>query len=129
MSLLGVMTAAVLSTTTNALFGVRMSQENDRATQILLEKTESIRLCNWDQINSNGFIPATFSATYDPSGGTNQGITYNGTLRIAPAPVAASYSNDLLEVTVQLNWTTGGLARQRELTTYVSRYGLETYVY
>ena len=129
MSLLGIMTSAALTTITSALFGIRLSQENDRATQILLEKTESIRLYNWDQVSSNGFIPSTFTASYDPSGGTNQGITYSGTLTIAPATIGASYTNDLLSVTVRLNWTTGGLARQRELTTFVSRYGLETYIY
>jgi hypothetical protein len=106
-----------------------MARENERATQILLEKVETIRLYNWDQINSNGFIPATFSATYDPQGGTNQGLVYSGTFTIGPAPISSSYSNDLKAVTIGISWKTGELQRQRQVMTLVSRYGLEDYIY
>lgn len=128
MALLTIMSGAVLTTFSHALFNVRMAQENDRATQILIEKTEGIRLYNWDQVSSNGFIPQEFSIAFDPES-TNQGITYSGRMEISPAAVSSSYSNDLLAVTVRLSWQTGGLQRQRELTTFVSRYGLEDYIY
>ena len=38
---------------------VQVARENLRATQILQEKTEIIRLYTWDQINTAGFIPPT----------------------------------------------------------------------
>lgn len=128
MALLTIMAGAVLTTFSHALFSVRMAQENDRATQILIEKSEGIRLYNWDQINSNGFIPQDFTIAYDPAS-TNQGITYTGRMEIGPTAVGSTYSNDLLAITVRLSWQTGGLQRQRELTTFVSRYGLEDYIY
>lgn len=128
MALLGIMTIAALTTISHAVFNVRMAQENDRATQILIEKTESIRLYNWDQISSNGFIPTNFTIAYDPES-TNLGTLYNGTMAIDSASTGTSYSNDLKSITVRISWQTGALQRRRELTTYVSRYGLEDYVY
>ncbi|MBI1176221.1 hypothetical protein GC207_02140 [bacterium] len=129
MALLGIMTTVALMVISSAIFTIQLARENDRATQVLIEKTESIRLYNWDQINSNGFIPPTFSVAYDPNAATNQGVNYNGTIDISPAPISSSYSNDLLSVVVRVSWQTGNLQRTRELTTLVSRYGLESYIY
>ncbi len=108
---------------------MRLCRENTRATQILLEKMETIRLYTWDQVNSNGFLTPTFSVPYYPMGGSNTGTIYHGTLTIGPAPVYASYADDLRQVTVTINWTTGDLPRTRSISTYVSRYGLQNYVY
>jgi hypothetical protein len=33
------------------------------------------------------------------------------------------------KVIVTLNWTTGKLPRTRSISTYVSRYGLQNYIY
>src|SRR2546430_1315767 len=56
-------------------YGVAVTQatrENLRATQLIMEKFETIRLYTWEQMNgSNGFvIPQTFTETYavDPQG-------------------------------------------------------------
>src|SRR5262245_37624352 len=62
-------------------------RENQRATQLMLERAEAIRLCNWDQVLSNGFIPATYSEKFDPTApSSSQGITYSGTVSIDPFP-------------------------------------------
>src|SRR3954466_14158681 len=45
---------------------VRVTRENLRANQILQEKMEVIRLYTFDQISSNSFVPATFTAYADP---------------------------------------------------------------
>jgi hypothetical protein len=109
---------------------MRMARENLRATQIMLEKVETIRLYSWEQIKQPGFIPPTFTATYDPNGGTNsQGLTYQGSLTISDAVIDSSYSNDMKKVTVRLNWKTGNLDRSREFSSYISRYGLQDYIY
>src|SRR6185369_1143265 len=51
------------------------SREDLRATQILQDKMEILRLYTWDQITNNGFIPLTFTEVLDPSS-SNQGVTY-----------------------------------------------------
>ena len=130
MGLFGTVAAALLSGFTGGFFTMQMARENQRATQIILEKTETIRLYNWDQVNTPGFIPTSFIATYDPQGtnSPNQ-IIYNGTLTIANVPINASYSNDMRQVTVTLAWKTGSVNRSRSYTTYIGRNGIQDYVY
>lgn len=124
----GTTAVAMFSGINTGFFTMQLARENLRATQIMLEKTETLRLYSWDQINSTNFIPATFTAPYDPNS-TNSGITYSGTLQIAPTTLATTYGANMKMVTVTLNWSTRGLARTRSFTTYVSRSGLQSYVY
>ena len=111
---------------------VQVSRENLRATQILQEKMETIRLYTWDQITNAGFIPPTFTAPFFPTGQTNQGVNFEGTMTIGdvPSPLSnASYASDLKLVVVQVNWTSGNVQRKREMRTLVSHYGLHNYIY
>jgi hypothetical protein len=125
---------------------VNLARENLRANQILVEKMETLRLYSWDQVNSNGFIPSTFTAQFFPSiitnlvdnnGQTvtnitsfaNGGITYYGTVLITNAPVADAYATNMKMVTVTLNWTNAGITRIRELSTFVAQNGIQNYVY
>lgn len=114
-------------------FGViQLSRENLRATQILQDKMETIRLYNWDQITSNGFIPATFTAPFYATNSDSTaggGLIYYGVMTITNAPIAEKYSNDLRMAVVQIVWTNGAVARRREMRTFVSRYGMQNYVY
>lgn len=116
---------------------VEESRENLRATQILLEKMETIRLYSWDQINSNGFIPGSFSAPFMP-GRTNSGtnnLVYTGQVIVtdvgsSATPFSAeSYSNSMRMVVVDLIWRSAGRQHSRQMRTYLSRYGLQNYVY
>jgi type II secretory pathway pseudopilin PulG len=129
MGILGTAVSAVLSGVTTGFTAMRMSRENLRATQIMLEKVETIRLYSWHQINSNGFIPTNFIANYDPYSGTNSGPLYYGTMTVSNCTIGASYSNDMKTVNVRVQWTTGTLQRSREFTSYISRYGLQDYIY
>ena len=110
-----------------------VTRENLRATQLILEKFETIRLYTWDQINGdNGFvIPTTFTNSYafDPATGRGSGVVYNGTMTIAAAPLTATYSTDMKLVTVTLSWTCAGVPRTRTMQTLVARQGLQQYVY
>jgi len=112
---------------------VQVARENLRATQILQEKMETIRLYTWDQINTAGFIPPTFTAAFYPAGSqTNQGATYQGTVTISdvPPPLStASYAKDMKMVVVQVNWQSGNIQRNRDMRTLVSHYGLHNYIY
>jgi len=108
---------------------IQMARENLRATQILQEKMETIRLFDWTQITT---APGTtnFTANFYPLATSgNQGILYTGTRIITKAPVSESYSNDLRLIIFQLTWTSGNVQRQREMRTLVSQYGLHNYVF
>jgi len=112
-------------------FGViQLSRENLRATQILQEKMETIRLFDWTAINALP-TPYYFTNTFYPVGSTtNQGVIYSGTRIITDSPLTAeNYGNDLKLVTFRLTWSSGGVQRQREMTTLVSRYGLHNYIF
>jgi len=114
---------------------VQVARENLRATQILQEKMETIRLYTWDQITNNGFIPPTFTAAFYPAGSqtnNNQGATYQGTVTISAVPPplsAASYAKDMKMVVVQVSWQSGNIQRNRDMRTLVSHYGLHNYIY
>jgi prepilin-type N-terminal cleavage/methylation domain-containing protein len=118
-------------------FGVvSVARENLRATQVLQDKIEEVRLYNWDQITSFGssgsFIPTMFTEPYYPPGssGADAGFVYSGTLLITNAPIADSgYSNDLRLFTVSVTWTNGNVRRERNLSTLISRHGLQNYIY
>ena len=130
-ALIGTTVGALFSGLTTGFFTMQMTRENLRATQIMLEKVETIRLYSWDQVtDTNGFIPTEFTAKYDPQAPTSQqGLTYHGSLIITNAPISASYADDMKMVTVTLNWKTGNLDRSRQFTSYISRYGLQDYIY
>ena len=131
MGVLGVFVTAIYSGFVFSCNNLQTAREYLRATQILREKNETIRLYTWDQINSNGFIPAAFTNTYDPMGSNgSQGILYIGTVTFSNAPLSANYSNDLKQMTIRLNWTSSsGKSRASEMNTFVARNGLQTYVY
>jgi type II secretory pathway pseudopilin PulG len=128
MGIMGTVVGALLSGFGTGMFTMQLARENLRATQIMLERMETIRLYSWDQINTPGFVSTNFTASYDPQS-TNSGVVYSGTLSISNAPVTSSYSNDMKMFTVTLNWKTGSLPRTRQFTTYISRYGLQDYIY
>ena len=133
MVVVGVVVLALFGGMAYATFGVRLSRENQRATQILVEKLEAIRTYNWDQINTTGFIPLNFTAPYSSIGTTNPtsgGLVYTGAVVFAAIPTGGqNYTNDLRLVTINLSWTSGGLARNRQLSTYVARYGIQNYLF
>ncbi|MBI3192679.1 MAG: hypothetical protein HYZ36_08435 [Pedosphaera parvula] len=126
---------------------VSVARENLRATQILTEKMETMRLYNWSQITSNGFVPTTFTTQLFPttaattlasttSGSTSSsltssgsGVTYYGTVAMSVPDISASYSNTMRLVIISLTWTNGNVARAREMQTYVSANGLQQYIY
>lgn len=108
---------------------IKMARENTRATQILVEKMETIRLYTWDQLNSNGFVVTNFTVPYYPMDPANPGVIYTGMITVANVPFSTSYAADMKKVRVGLKWSTGKMPRSRTASTYVSRYGLQNYIY
>jgi type II secretory pathway pseudopilin PulG len=111
---------------------IQVARENLRATQILQEKMETMRVYNWDQINTPGFVPSSFTEPfYAVDSNNNGGFDYSGSVTITNAfPLgSASYSDDLRWVIVQVQWMSGNVMRRREMRTLVSQFGLHTYIY
>jgi type II secretory pathway pseudopilin PulG len=114
------------------------ARENLRATQVMLERLEGLRLYNWEQLVYSNWMPSTFTAYYFPLTNQNQspGILYFGTVTFSNVPFpnpAPNYANDLRLVTVTVYWTntygTNKIVRTRQMQTLVGRMGLQNYVY
>ena len=130
-ALIGIMFMAFMGGFSTCFQNVQLDRENSRATQILLEKTELLRLYNWDQIvgnDTNTFIPTNFTASFYPDT-NNGGFTYTGTVRIANAPITETYAADMRYITIGVSWQSGKVQRSRSMTSYVSKYGLQNYIY
>jgi hypothetical protein len=109
---------------------VQLARENLRGTQILEEKMETIRLYRWDQINTSGFIPTNFVDVFYPlTTQSTAGLSYTGMVTIANAPLTEYYADSLRQVTIDLSWKSGQVVRKRQMTTFVSQYGLQNYIY
>jgi len=116
----------------------RMSRENLRATQIMIQKLESVRIYNWTQVTNTSFLKPTFVDYYNPYGTNNStyGAYYNGFVSSTNYPsVAADYQNKMRAITVTLYWTnylkgsTNIVVRKRQMQTYYARYGMQDYIY
>ncbi|MEW6306312.1 MAG: hypothetical protein AB1705_22835 [Verrucomicrobiota bacterium] len=107
---------------------IQAARENLRGTQIMLEKMETVRLYSWDQVNSNGFVPCEFTASFYP-GHTNSGILYSGTMEVTNVPFSEVYSPDMRLIIMKIQWNSGNVVRKREMRTYIARHGLQNYIY
>ena len=129
MGVIGTITVSLFSGFGTGLLTMQMARENLRATQIMLEKTETLRLYSWDQIEVLP-SPMTFYAKYDPQASEgSQGLTYKVDLFIEPTALTTSYSAEMKQVRVVLTWKTCNIDRTRTFTTYVTRNGLQSYIY
>ncbi len=112
---------------------VKSSRENLRATQIMLNRMEGVRLFNWDQLSDASKLPPTFVESYDPSSTNgNFGTAYTGTMTVTtPAmnPTATYSASGVKQVTVSLSWNSGGINHTRTMSTYISQYGAQNYVF
>jgi prepilin-type N-terminal cleavage/methylation domain-containing protein len=122
----GVLVMALYGALASSISMVRSCQENERVTQILSDKLDTIRLYNWEQI-TNGFVPRDFVVNLDPLV-TNSPAYYTGRIAIIRAPISEHYRSNLLEVTVSVNWVSGNRPQNRSMTTYVAKYGLQSYI-
>src|SRR5687767_8790549 len=125
MGVLGLVLSILYNGITVGFFTVRMGRENLRATQIMLEKAETLRLYNWAQITNRTYIKTNFTEPFDPNSTSGKGCVYSGTIEIEPADLDTDYSGDMKRVTIKVNWKTGGLNRTREFRSFVSRYGMQ----
>jgi prepilin-type N-terminal cleavage/methylation domain-containing protein len=108
---------------------VTTTREDLRATQILNEKLETMRLYTWSQLNDNTTIPRTFTNWYYELANANDlGVAYTGSVAITAVPFSNNYSAGMRQVRVGLGWMSGRVPRYREAYTYVSSNGLQKYI-
>ena len=110
---------------------LQSAREKLRATQILTEKLEIIRLYNWEQINTAGFVPAAFTDYQYPNmvGNGNKGTVYYGTIELGPASVHPKYTNTMRRLVASVKWVNGSKTNQHRMETLISEYGVQKYVY
>ncbi len=139
--------SAILGFVSTALYGafsagfcvIQSTRENLRATQILVQKLEAVRLFTWSQVaDTNNYLKFTFGEKYDPLGATNNcgGAQYTGYVR-ASVPAAGdlpeAYRTNMRTITVTLYWTNyhgaKAIVHQREMQTRVARNGMQNYIW
>ncbi len=128
MGVVGIISSGLFASFSLGFTVIRLSREEARATQVMMEKLEVFRLYSWNQVTNQTFVPNGFVAPF-VAVGADPGFYYTGTVTIASAPLGTSYDEDLRQVTVDLDWNSKGIQRHREVTTYVSRYGIQNYTY
>lgn len=130
---IGVLLVSLYAGLTFGFAQIQVSREEERATQILAERMEIVRLLNWDQVvNLPGYVPTNFTASYsivNPTNAPANSLIYTGTVQVANAPVSENYSNDMRMMVISLAWQSRGTTHTRSMSTLVSRYGLQNYVY
>src|SRR5882762_11843070 len=79
---LGVMLVSLYAGSSSGFSIVQSSREELRATQILVQQMESLRLYNWDQVQNTNYLVPTFMESYNPLGETGQGggVVYGGSI-------------------------------------------------
>jgi prepilin-type N-terminal cleavage/methylation domain-containing protein len=111
------------------------AREDLRATQILTQKAEAIRLCTYSSLSN---CPISFVERYDPSNTNNSmtGTTYSGTITTnvpAQIPDTAAYKTNMCLATITINWTNyygkPTAAHSRTMQTLVARYGIQNYIW
>jgi len=130
-AIIAIIATGIVGALSYGFFTMGTVRENQRATQIMLETLETIRLYNWSQVNSNGFIPSSFSSVYDPqSAPGSQGLTYYGQIIKSNGPsIGASINSNMVQLDISLRWTNRNIPHFRTVTTYIAKDGIQNYVF
>jgi hypothetical protein len=135
-TIVATLVAALLLPTLYACFGycfslVQVTRENLRATQIIVQRMEEIRLASYKSVQSSSTFPAAVVEYFNPSAPTNSGgaaYTVNYSWAAGPATLPPSYRSNMVVVTVTASWKSGKVQETRSMQTYVSRFGIQKYV-
>ena len=136
-----VVSTFVVGTVTAALYGafstgfsmIKVSREDVRATQILLQQMETIRVSAYNKLTDPASYPTNTTVYFDEKnkasgkGGTPYTVTFNAQHLPSPKPQSQFYTN-MMQVTVSASWLSGNVQRSRSMQTYVSKQGLQQYV-
>ena len=118
---------------------IQSTREDLRATQVMLQKLEAIRLFTWSQLgDTNNYLTSNFVEDYDPSGATNSsgGVKYRCYVSAstpAVGEVSEAYRTNMRTITVTLYWTNysgaAAIVHKREMQTRVAHNGMQNYIW
>ena len=135
--ILAIMMLSLYSAFIFGFASIKTNREDLRATQMLVQKLEAIRLCTWTQLSN---CPTTFVDYYDPSGvaSNNAGDVYYGTISTTGAatniPNTVAYQSQVHLITVSVTWTNyvnnqSPIAHTRQMQTLSAYNGLQNYIF
>jgi type II secretory pathway pseudopilin PulG len=135
--LVGLVAIALYAGFSSGFAAVQTARENLRATQILVQRMETVRLLTWSQIlDTNRYLKPIYIDYYDPTGlsSNSAGERYTATVRaILPTNLPAAYRTNVRDITITLYWTNRNgkqaVTHSREMTTRVARIGMQQYIY
>ena len=138
----GIMVVSLYLGISTSFSTIQRTRENLRATQILVQRVETVRLYTWEQltnVTASARFQRDFTAVYNPLGGTNGsggGVVYFGSVVPTIPPVSVlptTYRSNVALVTVTVRWTNNAGAasfpHQRQFQTLVAKSGMQKYVY
>lgn len=116
---------------------VESSRENLRATQIMVQRTEAVRLYTWSQLNNAAqYLSNSFTEIYDPYGVSSNagGVKYYGKLTLGTNPdLPAAYQTNMRLLTIEIRWTNYNgktpIPQFRQMQTHIAQYGMHDYIY
>ena len=126
-----VMLLALYASFTFGFAMMRVTREDLRATQIIIQRMEAIRLLRYEVVGNAATYPTNATAYYDETpGATNHGTAYTVSFSATPGPASlpSTYKANVLLVTVKASWTSGNVQRSRSMQTYVAQNGIQQYV-
>jgi type II secretory pathway pseudopilin PulG len=111
---------------------VQANRENLRATQVMVQKMETLRLYNWSELQATNFLKPTFSEYFNPV--STNGVLYVGQISLSvPTDLPPNYADQIYAVTVSVCWTNyvrgQPIVHNRQMQTYAALYGMQNYVY
>jgi prepilin-type N-terminal cleavage/methylation domain-containing protein len=145
MAIIALMSIALFSGITQGLAVISIARENLRATQIMVEKIELLRLYSWTELNTPGFVPAAFAECLMPSTATNSstvasrvedltapsgaGTIFVGTISLETPSINPAYDDSMRLATLTVTWTNGNIVRTRSMQTLVAEKGIHDYIF
>lgn len=136
MTISAIAIAAMFNTFSNGYTILRVARDDERATQILMQKTEAIRLLTWNNLTN---CPTSFVDSFNPTGITNgtQGTVYYGSISLLGDPTnipsSVSYRSYVHLITISIVWTNtvnkNLVVHTRQAQTLLARQGMQTYLY
>lgn len=109
---------------------IRVARENLRATQVMVQRAETLRLYTWTQLTNASYFKTNFTDNSIEALGT----TYFGNIALStPANMGSpSYLTNMRTITISVRWTNGigkPMPHYREMQTQTARWGMQNYVY
>ena len=122
--IVGISAAGLMGCFRFSWFAIRMARENQRATQIILERAEAIRCYNWNNLTS---VPAQATDYYN--GVTHEAPVYTVRTTLSAFPSGPNYAQSMQTLTITCTWKSGPVSRTRTYTTYIAKDGIQNYVF